>query len=144
MKTTERFDNAIHKLYEAFNNKKLNPEDCKYCAVGTILNHTDSWQYLTDKHGSQSLNYVGMIHQNMGRRFNGYTPLELLNIEATFLKGCGYYFNKTHHLIRPNTPLLFDGFYEVVKLLCKFEGLNDLIDYTELFKEYQSEVVLSN
>ena len=38
MKTTSRFNNAINKLYVAFHNKHLNPEDCTMCAVNVDSN----------------------------------------------------------------------------------------------------------
>ena len=71
MKNSIRFENAIYKLYTAFHNKTLNPDDCKQCAVGNILDNKDSWKHLTDQHGSVTLNYIGLVHQNLGRRFNG-------------------------------------------------------------------------
>ena len=65
MKTTKRFDLAIQKLYQAFHNNTLNPDDCKLCAVGNILDNNDNWKHLTDKHGSIKLNYLGKLHQNL-------------------------------------------------------------------------------
>ena len=64
---------------------------CKHCAVGNILDNMDIWKHLSNYHGSLELNYVGKVHQTLGRKFNGYSPLELLQIEATFLKACGYH-----------------------------------------------------
>ena len=46
MKTTKRFDLAIQKLYQAFHNNTLNPDDCKLCAVGNILDNNDNWKHL--------------------------------------------------------------------------------------------------
>ena len=86
MKTSTRLEAAITKIYNAFHNNELNPECCKQCAVGNILDKTDSWKHLSDNHGSVQLNYVGKVHQTLGRKFNGYTPLELLQIESTFSK----------------------------------------------------------
>ena len=131
MKVSNRFDSAIKKLYTAFNNKCLNPEDCKQCAVGNILDNTDAWQHLTDFHGSERLNYVGRVHQNIGRRFNGYTPLELLQIETAFLKGCGYSFSKNKRLLKPDDVIdessLYRGFMKVITQLCKLEGIKDIL-----------------
>lgn len=137
MKTTPRFDTAITKLYKAFHNDTLNPDDCKKCAVGNLLDHTDSWQYLTDKHGSTRLNYIGIVHQNLGRRFQGYTPLELLLIEASFLKGCGYTGLDRGPLRRPENSrdkeTLFNGLCEVVNILCQLDDIPNLMDCTKLF-----------
>jgi len=58
METTVRLEQAIKKLYVAFHNNQLHPECCKQCAVGNILDNTDSWKHLTNVHGSEVLNYV--------------------------------------------------------------------------------------
>jgi len=137
MNTSIRFENAIKKLYTAFHNKTLNPEDCKQCAVGNILDNKDSWKYLTDLHGSTKLNYVGLVHQNLGRTFNGYSPLELLKIEAAFLAGCGYRLSNSYcykpDLISDKT-ILFNGLCEVVSVLCQLDEIDDVMEYSSLFQ----------
>ena len=143
-KMSNRFDNAIAKLYKAFHNNTLNPDDCKHCAVGNILDQKDAWQHLTDRHGDTKLNYVGLVNQKFGKRFAGFTPLELLNIESIFLKACGYHFvNK--RLIRPDgitdKDKLFKGLEAVVTYLCKLENIDNVMDCNTLF-EYQSEKTL--
>ena len=137
MTTSIRFDNAIKRLYEAFHHNTLNPEDCKQCAVGNILDNKDSWKHLTDLHGSIKLNYIGLVHQNLGRKFNGYSPLELLKIEASFLNGCGYRLgnnscHKPDHI--KNKDILFNGLCRVVSLLCLMDGIDNVLDCTTLFK----------
>lgn len=138
MQNTPRFDTAITKLYNAFHNNTLNPECCKQCAVGNILDNTDSWKHLSDSHGSIELNYIGKVHQNFGRKFNGYSPLELLKIEATFLKACGYklplYYKNNKPQNTTNKDLLFNGLSEVIKLLCKLDGVSNIMEYTKLFE----------
>ena len=37
MQTPIRLEQAIIKLYKAFHNNMLDPEDCAACAVGNIL-----------------------------------------------------------------------------------------------------------
>ncbi|ALJ04782.1 Na(+)-translocating NADH-quinone reductase subunit F [Pseudalgibacter alginicilyticus] len=137
MKTTIRLEQAIQKLYIAFHNNTLHPECCKQCAVGNILDNTDSWKHLTDNHGTLKLNYVGMVHQNVGRKFKGYTPLELLEIEITFLKGCGYELPLHYKNKRPKNStdknVLFHGLCEVIKLLCKWDNVSNVMDYTNIF-----------
>jgi len=138
MRTSNRFNTAVEKLYKAFHDKTLNPDDCKQCAVGNILDNRDYWKHLTDKHGSVQLNYLGSLHQNMGKRFNGYSPIELLRIETAFLKGCGYYFTAQMRLHRPETTqddyILFKGLCEVVSELCKLDGQKDIMDCSALFQ----------
>ncbi len=137
MTASNRFNNAVNKLYTAFHNNTLNPEDCTQCAVGNILDNNDSWKHMTDIHGSVRLNYIGLVHQNLGRRFNGYTPLELLKIEAAFLKGCGYKLGK-YFCHKPDNhkdkSILFNGLSEVVSTLCQLDKMNDAMDCSAIFK----------
>ena len=137
MNTSTRFENAIRKLYEAFHNNTLHPEYCDRCAVGNICENNDAWQHLSDAHGSLKLNYVGLVNQKFGKRIAGFTPMELLQIEATFLKACGYQLPFTPNSIRPENPrdkhLQFDGLCAVVELLCEFDGIQNVMDTSQLF-----------
>lgn len=145
MKTSQRFEQAINKLYTAFHNDTLHPECCKQCAVGNICNNTDSWRFLTDNHGSLKLNYVGIVNQNFGKKFFGYTPLELLQIEATFLKACGYSL-PLHHTRKPDKidkETLFKGLSAAVAYLCKLDGIKDIMDYSKLF-EFKKDQTINN
>ena len=82
-----RLEIALDKLYTAFYKDQLNPENCCHCAVGNICDNIDAWKHFTDIHGSVKLNYLGRLHETLGKRINGYTPVVLLSIEASFLKG---------------------------------------------------------
>lgn len=138
MKTSSRLEQAINKLYNAFHNNTLHPECAKQCAVGNICNNTDSWKYLSDRHGSTQLNYIGLVNQNFGKRFYGYSPQELLNVEAVFLKACGYSLPLDHKGLRPDNPtdrdVLFRGLSAVVELLSQLDGIDDVMDYSKLFE----------
>jgi hypothetical protein len=138
MKTSVRLERALSKLYTAFHQGTLHPECCKHCAVGNILDHSDAWKHLTDLHGSVVLNYVGLVNQNFGRQFNGYTPLELLQIEAKFLKGCGYTLPLDRNCKKPQNPLdketLFNGLCKTVEFLCKMDGVSNVMDHSKLFE----------
>ncbi|WP_031427382.1 hypothetical protein [Flavimarina sp. Hel_I_48] len=138
MKTSFRLENAITKLYTAFHNGDLHPECCKSCAVGNILDNTDSWKHLSDTHGSVNLNYVGKVNEAFGRRMNGYTPSELLRIEATFLQGCGYVLPLGRKSKRPKDPtskdILFNGLCAVISFLCALDGIDNVMDYSRLFE----------
>ncbi|WP_053977055.1 hypothetical protein [Mangrovimonas xylaniphaga] len=149
MTTTYRFDQAIKKLYKAFHNDTLHPECCKQCAVGNILDNRDSWKHLSNDHGSLELNYLGIVHQNLGRKFNGYTPMELLQIEATFLKACGFKLPLHHKNKKPEHPtaknVLFEGLSAVVELLCEIDGIDNVMDCSALFNfEKSQNTVLKN
>mgnify|MGYP001818880028 CR=1 FL=1 len=142
MKTLTRLEFAINKLYKAFHNNTLNPDCSKQCAVGNILDNTDSWKHLSDHHGAIELNYIGKVHETLGRKFNGYSPLELLKIEATFLKACGYTVPLHHKNDKPqnstNKDILFFGLVAVIEFLCKLDNVANVMDYTKLF-EFKNE-----
>lgn len=133
-----RLENAITKLYKAFHANELNPEYCTACAVGNICDNLDFWQYLTDAHGSLKLSYIGMVNQQFGKRFFGYTPAELLSIEVAFLEGCGYTLPLNGRHAKPENPkdknILFDGLTQVIKLLCKLDGVKDVTNYYKVFE----------
>ncbi len=134
---SNRFNSAIEKLYKAFHLGTLNPECCNQCAVGNICDNTDGWKHLTDVHGSTKLNYVGLVNENLGRRFNGYKPSELLGIEAAFLKGCGYSLPLTPKSQRNvnvgDKDILFYGLCSAVGYLCQLEGIPNVMDCRSLF-----------
>lgn len=121
----------------------MNPEDCKACAVGNILDNHDSWKHLSNEHGSLELSYVGRVHQNLGRKFNGYTPLEILQIEKVFLMACGFKTPLCHYNPKPKNPtsdeVLFDGLFAVIKLLCELDNVPYTIDYSKLFERENGE-----
>ncbi len=140
----DRFDVAIQKLYNAFHTDELNPECCRQCAVGNILDQSDAWRHLSDEHGSIHLNYVGTVHQRIGRRFQGYQPQELLQIEIAFLKGCGYEVPFRFNGNKPKNPTsketLFKGLCGAVDKLCELEGIPSIMDCSTLFN-YQPEPI---
>ncbi len=138
MNTSNRLNDAISKLYQAFHSDSLHPECCQQCAVGNILDNNDSWKHLSDHHGSLNLNYVGIVNQKFGKRFNGYTPYELLQIETAFLKGCGYTLPLHYKCKKPKNPrdkdILFNGLSETVKFLCELDGVDNVMDHSKLFE----------
>ncbi|WP_452223280.1 Na(+)-translocating NADH-quinone reductase subunit F [Lacinutrix chionoecetis] len=138
MKLPQRLELALSKLYSAFHNNELHPERCTQCAVGNICDNNESWQHLTDYHGSVKLNYVGLVNQNFNRRINGYTPLELLQIEAHFLKGCGYVLPLDGKNKKPENPkdksVLFNGLTKAVEFLCQLDNIPDVMNYSKLFE----------
>lgn len=135
MKTSARFDNAIQKLYEAFHSDSLNPLCCKQCAVGNILDNKDFWKELCVAHGSLQLSYVGKINEVFGKRFAGFTPLELLQIECVFLKSCGITLpvKSSQKDSEFSKEQLFDGLVATVELLCQLDNIPNVLDCSELF-----------
>ncbi|MCW5519013.1 Na(+)-translocating NADH-quinone reductase subunit F [Aureitalea sp. L0-47] len=137
MITTQRFEHAIQKLYSAFHNDHLHPECAMQCAVGNICDNKDAWKHLSDHHGSLKLNYVGRVHERIGRKFSGYSPSELLKIEAAFLSGCGYELPLHHSKLKPESPTnkdrLFNGLCSAVEVLCELDQMKNVMDTSELF-----------
>lgn len=135
----KRLDPALSNLYVAYQQGTLHPEDACRCAVGNILNGSDSWKHLSDQHGSLKLNYVGSVHELLGRRFEGYLPSELLQIERAFLKGCGYQvplFHQTKKVFNPeDRELLFNGLSEAIGVLCRLDGIPHVMELTAPFKK---------
>ncbi|WP_299682394.1 Na(+)-translocating NADH-quinone reductase subunit F [uncultured Tenacibaculum sp.] len=142
METPKRLEQALIKLYNAFHNNELNPECCSACAVGNILDNHDSWKHLSDDHGSTELSYVGRVHQKLGRKFNGYSPLELLYTEKVFLEACGFTVPLCHYNKKPDNPTnkdtLFNGLCAVVAYLCKLDNIENVMDYSKIF-EFDNE-----
>lgn len=79
------------------------------------------------------------MHQRLGRRFFGYTPLELLKIETEFLKGCGYVLPLHHKNAKPEFPTsketLFKGLCAAVNVLCSLDNEEDVMEYYLVFKK---------
>lgn len=145
MKLTKRLESALIKLYNAYHNNLLNPEDCCACAVGNILDNHDSWKHLTEGHGSLKLSYVGRVHENLGRKFNGYSPTEILQIEKVFLEACGFKTPLCHYNKKPINPtskeVLFEGLSAVVALLCNFDAIENVMDFSKIFEQENGEPV---
>ena len=129
MKLPIRLEQAALKLYEAFYDQTLQPDCCHHCAVGNILDRKDFWKHFTDHHGSVRLNYVGLVHQNLGRTYSGYSPLQLLEIESIFLRACGFALPLRRGSTAPELTddQLYQALVVTVNHLCKLEGMNDIM-----------------
>ncbi len=139
MESATRFDHALLRLYQAFNNGNLHPEDACRCAVGSILKGKDFWKNFSDDHGSTQLNYVGQIHETFGRTFEGYRPSELLEIEVSFLKGAGFELPYSYQSIKPEDPadpsIQFNGLMAAIETLSKLDNRPLTMDIAQLFED---------
>ena len=85
-----RFENAVVKLYNAFNNGTLNQNRCDACAVGNLLGH-GFWSGSSNiaKEYSKGLIIVKACERELIRmrkhNTSEYTIEELSKIEQTFL-----------------------------------------------------------
>ena len=124
MKTTERFDNAVTKLYNAFHNGELEMEDCKKCAVGNIVGH-GNWTcgspsaYILDKKPIRDM----FIRQNE----SGYSKENLAKVEWLFIMAHNDW-NDT------DKKAQFKGLCAVVEYLCELDGIPNVMDYKSLFE----------
>lgn len=132
MKTTERFDNAVTKLYNAFHDGKLNAMHCSACAVGNICDNNYGWDYLPNFAATTyfKANPESSIEEiEYGEKVikkTGYSVYELVEIERIFLTSCEYGIgNKEQH---------FKGLCAVVEYLCELDNIPNVIDYTKLFE----------
>jgi hypothetical protein len=136
-----RLETALEKLYTAFYNDQLDPENCCHCAVGNICDNVDAWKHFTDIHGSVKLNYLGRLHETLGKRINGYSPLQLLSIEAVFLKACGYRLTSRNYLLKPapviDKEMIFKGLCAAIDYLCALDGVENVM---ELYKRFDLRV----
>ncbi|MDC7994797.1 Na(+)-translocating NADH-quinone reductase subunit F [Altibacter sp. HG106] len=136
MPTTERFQTAIEKLYRAFHSSKLHPECSRQCAVGTLCDQNDFWSHFSDHHGDTQLNYVGRVHQLLGKRYHGYSPQELLEIEAAFLEGCGYqlplHFSTKNYVNATDKHVHFKGLCAAIQKLSELDQSRDPLDISVL------------
>jgi len=132
-----RLEQALSKLYIAFYDGSLHPECCTACAAGTICDNKDMWKHLTDAHGSLVLNYVGKVNEAFGKRFYGYLPSELLQIEGVFLRACGYELPISRKSMKPKNPqadeVMFNGMRAVIHYLCELDGVKDVMDIQQQF-----------
>jgi hypothetical protein len=133
MKTTERFDRAVKKLYTAFHEGTLNALDCSKCAVGNIVgssawaNHRVFWNKV--RPGSENVT------------FSGYPMEVLVEVEEKFI----YAYDESGFLTRSGSNLaptsifydkekVFEGLCDVVKYLAELDGIPNPMDYTKLFE----------
>ena len=138
MTNVPRLEQAILKLYTAFYDQTLIPESCTHCAVGNICNNTQAWANFTDIHGSTRLNYVGMVHERIERKHYGYSPLELLQIEAVFLKACGYSLPLKGKYTQPaalTDDLLFTALEKTIAFLCALDHIPNVFDYAKSLRD---------
>lgn len=133
MNTTERFDNAFTKLYNAFHEGRLEALDCTMCAVGNICDGSLNWEInpkfarntiFKTWSGSSSEEDTKQGEEDIKK--SGYSVDELVNVELLFLKAC-----KNTNGTKEQQ---FEGLCAVVEYLCKLDSIPNVIDYTKLFE----------
>lgn len=128
MKHSERFTNAVTKLYNAFHENRLDAGRCEACAVGNICDNNQLWAGMVISHTD------GRYDLKKGDTMpviknTGYSAFELAKIEQIFLKSTGY--KSRVHNKKENQ---FKGLFAVIEYLCELEGIPNIMDYTCLFE----------
>lgn len=130
MKTTERFENAVTKLYKAFHEGTLDAMDCKHCAVGNIIGH-DSWSCGSGAYYFTTTKPIAQKFYLNGLNNSGYNERELSKIEMNFILGVGYngYFHEKN-----NKDFHFNGLCAVIEYLAELDNIPNPMDYSKLFE----------
>ena len=133
MKTSERFTNAVTKLYNAFHKGELLLTSTCYCAVGNICNNNNDWydeiiNLKEERSIFRSVIDKKYISSNPTILSSGYSAYELGEIERLFAEGHRWSFDEK---CKENQ---FKGLCAVVEYLCELEGIPNVMDYTCLFE----------
>ena len=143
MKT--RLERALKKLYTAFHEGTLSSGDCMHCAVGNIVGNEkwsdaiDCSHTLSDINNDYFNSTINREYRFNKEKFNiglkeiektGYTPYELMNVEAIFMD----------IVFKDDKNLQFKGLCEVVKYLAELDGVENPMEIMHLFKN--KELVL--
>ena len=135
MKTTERFDNAVSKLYTAYHENKLNAFDSCGCAVGNLMNNKGTW-IQTRKAGCLGVVAPDIeIYKNFVKEIetvSGYSHQEILNVEKLFMINAVGNYGVAFHKQTKETQ--FKGLCAVVEYLCELDNIPNVMDYTKLFE----------
>ncbi len=133
MKTTERFDRALTKLYTAFHEGTLNAFQCGACAVGNIVGH-GYWRGSTFnnlfEHRDDYLKVCKTKIRLSGINNSGYSDLELTEVEYVFLKA--WENDKCFYGTKKDTQ--FKGLCAVVEYLAELDRIPNPMDYTKFFE----------
>jgi len=131
MKTTERFTNAVTKLYNAFHNGKLNAFECTACAVGNICDNKTNWIDLLPFISSTNIfviqRFTSSLKHNHTTEKSGYSLAELAMIEGLFMAA-------HEDGDETNIETQYEGLCAVVEYLCELDGIPNVMDYTCLFE----------
>jgi len=144
MKTTERFDTAVTKLYKAFSEDKLDPMDCTACAVGNLCDNTNDWVSTI----ASNFGELARINRNFDNK-TGYSRQELAIIECLFLFGSKaensnikftntkskYSVNKHPKYTLKAKEENFLGLCAVIEYLCELDNIPNVLDHTRMFQE---------
>lgn len=129
MKTTERFEKAVTKLYNAFHEGTLNAFACEACAVGNIVGHGNwAFQNVVD------FSVYKAIYKEPVPNDSGYNVDELMKIEKIFLLNFPIEERCLFNGNGRDKNNQFKGLCAVVEYLCELDGIPNVMDYSSLFE----------
>lgn len=141
MKTTERFENAVTKLYNAFHYGELKLSNCTACAVGNICDNKSEWFSPIIEIKKSIYNYAETfeIIENDTIKKSGYSAFELSMIETKFAYGVNYANGEDKGWTMETKETQFNGLCKVIEYLCELDNIPNVMDIQSLF-EYKEEV----
>ena len=125
-----RYDTAVEKLYNAFNSGELNAMDCKRCAVGNLCDNNDEWvdvipcgnslKHIEENYRKRPMEGLSKYPEyEKGLKViekTGYSPYELMMVEALFL-------DKTGHKSGETKEEQFNGLIAVIEYLASLDDI---------------------
>ncbi len=130
MKTTERFDRAVKKLYPAFHEGTLNAFDCWDCAVGNIVGHGNWAMHVLDRRYREEPKLLQTACNFKVPEHEDYSQHEIIKIEYVFLME--WFKAKSHD--GKDKHIQFKGLCAVVEYLCELDSIENVMYYTKLFE----------
>jgi hypothetical protein len=136
MKTTERFEKAVSKLYNAFHQNRLNAYNCSACAVGNICGGNE-WVETEVMYSRDLVSLEGIKNfvDTPNILNTNYSALELAQVENLFMfgsrleYGCKDIFTSSDKKERQ-----FQGLCSVVEYLSELDNIPNPMDYSKLFE----------
>lgn len=134
MKTTERFDKAVTKLYNAFHNNSLNAMDCAMCAVGNMCDNNPDWAFTYKTNTGYSAKEIKNIEQLFMHGYNINTEKHIQLEKSFSFSGTGFGWDAKDVKCTTNKHLVFIALCAVVEYLCELDNIPNVMDYTKLFE----------
>jgi hypothetical protein len=136
-----RFERGVTKLYNAFNESRLNQNQCSACAVGNLLGHR-FWSGGSNENNKNDIRTMQVraaavniwrYKENKENKENdsGYTLSELAKIECIFLD-C---FVGLHREVEHEPQYQYKGLIAVIDYLAELDGIKDYGEHEKAFKE---------
>lgn len=141
---TERFNNAVTKLYTAFHEGTLDAMDCKHCCIGNLCGG-DQWvTFQLSGFGKEN-----RINTNFVNNTN-YSRQELATIEALFIFGvkdpitetelfsnsiAKYQIENGQNTKEEQKELQFKGLCAVIEYLAELDNIPNPFNFDNLFNQ---------